>query len=220
MWSNTGCCRNMRYNLLFISGDTRLTERLQAVLSAECAIMPVDRQDNGQALAQRMEPDGIIVDAGSHTGARTVLESISAIRTKFPDLPLVVIGDEMSAQLILASFRAGADDFLDRDSPDAEIHASILSRLRDRAMKQGQRATAVRFDILSPGPADEDYDLALNLATMIAVVTAIVLLVMSSPAWRRKSMRRLNSTSMGLTQPRMAGARARLITRGTSRGSP
>jgi pilus assembly protein CpaE len=158
----------MRYNLLFISGDTRLTERLQAVLSTECAVMPVDRQDNGQALAQRMEPDGVIVDAGSHPGARTVLESISAIRAQFPDLPLVVIGDEMSAQMILASFRAGADDFLDRDSPDAEIHASILSRLRDRALKQGQGAAAVRFDVLSPGPADEDYDLALNLAVMIA----------------------------------------------------
>jgi Flp pilus assembly CpaE family ATPase len=175
----------MRYNLLLISGDTRLTERLQAALSAECAIMPADRQDNGQALAQRMEPDGIIVDAGSHPGARTVLESISTFRTQFPEHPLMVIGDEMSAQMILASFRAGADDFLDRDSPDGEIHAAILSRLRDRALKQGQRPTAVRFDILSPGPADEDYDLALNLAVLTAAedrARRVLLVDLSLPA--------------------------------------
>jgi len=159
----------MRYNLLFMSGDSRLSERLKTALAAECAVMQADpRQEDNQALVTRMDPDGIVVDAGAHTGAKTMLESIAAIREKFSGLPLIVIGDEMSAQMILASFRAGADDFLDRDSPDAEINASILSRLRGRATQRSDQKAAIRFDILSPGSAEEDYDLALNLAAMLA----------------------------------------------------
>jgi Flp pilus assembly CpaE family ATPase len=176
----------MRYNLVFISADDRLVERLRKALSADCAIMPADpRHGTGRDSVERLEADGIIVDAGGHTGARTALEAIEAVRMRFPDLPLIAVGDEMSAQMILASFRAGVDDFLDREASDAEIHAAILARLRDHAAKQGARASSIRFEILSPGPGDEDYDLALNLATMLACEDRsrrILLLDLSLPA--------------------------------------
>lgn len=186
MSSNMGCCHNMRYNLVFISCDARLIERLQTALSADCAVMPIDpRQEGSQGLARRVDPNGIIIDAGGHPGARTVLEAIAAVRAQFSGLPLIAIGDEMSAQMVLASFRAGADDFLDRESSDTEIRAAILSRLRDNAAKLGGRVSAVRFDILSPGPADEDYDLSLNLAAMVAAADRsrrVLLLDLSLPA--------------------------------------
>lgn len=176
----------MRYNLAFISGDGRLIERLQTALSTDCAVMPVDpRHEGGLSLARRLEPNGIIVDAGAHPGARTVLESIAAIRTLFPELPLIAIGDEMSAQMILASFRAGVDDFLDRDSSDAEVRSAILTRLRDHAAKRGEGNSSFHFDILSSGPCDEDFDLALNLATMLATEDKsrrVMLLDLSLPA--------------------------------------
>ena len=124
----------MPYNLLLISGDAKLTQRLQSALGGEAALMTADpRSDDGQSLAKRFDPHGLIVDAGTHTGTKTVLESIAALHHQFPVLPLIVIGDEMSAQMILSSFRAGANDFLDRESPDAELRSSLLARLRRSA---------------------------------------------------------------------------------------
>ncbi|HEU4550010.1 MAG TPA: hypothetical protein VFS01_09950 [Rhizomicrobium sp.] len=176
----------MRYNLAFISGDGGLIERLQIALSTDCALMPVDpRHEAGLSLVGRLEPNGIIVDAGVHPGARTVLESIAAIRALFPELPLIAIGNEMSAQMILASFRAGVDDFLDRESSDAEVRSAILTRLRDHAAKRGEGNSTFHFDVLSSGPCDEDFDLALNLATMLATEDRsrrVILLDLSLPA--------------------------------------
>lgn len=127
------------------------------------------RSEDGQSLAKRFDPNGLIVDAGTHTGAKTVLESIAALHEQFPDLPLIVIGDELSAQLILSSFRAGANDFLDRESSDTELRDSILSRLRNSSAKAGHHASAILIDILSPSPSDEDFDFAVNAAGLIAV---------------------------------------------------
>lgn len=159
----------MAYNLLLMSGDAKLTQRLQTALGGEAALMTADpRNEDGQALAKRFDPHGLIVDAGTHTGAKTVLESITALHLQFATLPLIVIGDEMSAQLILSSFRAGANDFLDRESSDAELRATILSRLRDTTTK-ANHAGAILIDILSPSPSDEDFDFALNSAALIAV---------------------------------------------------
>lgn len=159
----------MPHNLLLISSDTRLITRLQSALGTECVFMTADsRGEDGQAAAKRFNPDGLMIDAGANTGARTVLESITALHQAFPVLPLIVIGDEMSAQLILSSFRAGADDFLDRESSDSELRTAVLSRLRDTSLATGHRGHATMVDILSPSPCDEDYDFALNMAAMIA----------------------------------------------------
>lgn len=176
----------MSFNLLLMSGDAKLTTRLQAALEGECTLMTADpRAEDGQSLARRFDPDGVIVDGGAHTGARTVLESIAALREQFASLPLIVIGDEMSAQMILSSFRAGANDFLDRESSDAELRSSILARLRRSAVQSAHQGGSQLIDILSPSPSDEDYDFALNMASLIALDGAdrrVLLLDFSLPA--------------------------------------
>lgn len=174
----------MTHKLLLISGDARLTARLQNALGDACTVMTADGR-GGDALARRFDPDGLIIDAGAHTGAQTILENIAALHEQFPALPLVVIGDEMSAQMILSSFRAGANDFLDRESSDAELRDSILSRLRGSGARPGTHAASHLIDILSPSPSDADYDFALNMAVLIAagsVDRRVLLLDFSLPA--------------------------------------
>lgn len=176
----------MPYNLLLISGDTRLTQRLQSALGSACALMSADpRTDDGPALVKRFDPNGLIVDAGAHTGTMTVLERIAGLHQQYPHLPLIVIGNETSAQLILSSFRAGASDFLDRDASDAELRTTILDRLRDNAVKAEKGAHATLINVLSPSPSDEDYDFALNVAALIAASNSerrVLLLDFSLPA--------------------------------------
>jgi pilus assembly protein CpaE len=157
----------MRHTLAFLCADARLIQRLQDALGTDCAVMAVDpRQPDGEAAIRRLDPEAIVMDAGAPAGTRTVLERIADIKTAFAGVALIAIGDEMSAQLILASFRAGADEFLDRDASDAEIRAAILARLRQKGHDRDGKAALI--SVLSPSPCDEDADLALNIASVIA----------------------------------------------------
>jgi len=95
---------------------------------------------------------------------------------------LIAIGDEMSAQVILAAFRAGVDDFVDRDASDGELRNAVLSRLHNRTKASDGAASMV--NVLSPAPSDEDCDLALNIASMIAASSGerrVLLLDLSLP---------------------------------------
>ena len=172
----------MRHNLLFLSGDAKLVERLEAALSADCAVMAVDpRGQDSAAVAARFRPLAIIIDTGAHTGAKTILERMAAVRTQFPGLPLIAIGDEMSAQLILAAFRAGVDDFIDRDASDGEIRSAVMSRLLG---KEANDDAGGLVSVLSSAPSDEDADLALNIASLLAGVASdrrVLLLDLSLP---------------------------------------
>ena len=174
----------MRHNLLFFSSDPRLTDRLRTALSHDCTVLAVDlRTGDENALAPRFDPNIIVIDASSHTGARTTLEHIASIRGRFPDLPFVALGDEMSAQLILTAFRGGVDDFLDRDSSDGEIRSAIRSQVTDR-VKRGEGGGAL-VNIFSPTASDEDGDLALNIASIMAAAHGerrVVLVDLSLPA--------------------------------------
>jgi pilus assembly protein CpaE len=141
--------------------------------------------DRPEQAAKRFEPGGIVVDANAYSGTKTVLESIADIRKKFASVPLVVIGDEMSAQLILAAFRAGADDFFDRDTSEIEIRSALLARLRERAAVNERNGAAALVGVLSPSPADEDHDLSLNIAALLAAADSerrVLLLDLSLPS--------------------------------------
>lgn len=175
----------MHCNLLAFSSDPRLNEKLQAALGSDCSILFADPRIDNPDVAKRFEPSGILIDANAHAGARTVLERIGAVRAQFAALPLIVIGDEMSAQMILAAFRAGADDFLDREAADTEMRAQILSALRDRAAKNGRGGQSALVSVLAATPGDEDYDMALNMAVLLAESgreRRVLLLDLSLPA--------------------------------------
>lgn len=170
-----------RPNLIFLSSDAKLIERLQGAVPG-CTVMPLDpRQEESAEAIRRLNPQIVAVDTSG--GANLVLETIARARQRFPELPLVAIGDEMSAQLILATFRAGVDDFIDRDAGDAEIRTCIMDRLRDHAA-HAQTAPAALISVLSPAPCDEDADLAFNIASLIAQAHAdsrVLLLDLSLP---------------------------------------
>ena len=58
----------MSFNLLLMSGDTRLTARLQAALDGECTLMTADpRAEEGQSLARRFDPDGVMLEFAAWT---------------------------------------------------------------------------------------------------------------------------------------------------------
>jgi pilus assembly protein CpaE len=87
--------------------------------------------------------------------------------------------------MILAAFRAGADDFLDREAADAEMRIQVLAALRERAAKNGRSGQSALVSVLSAAPSDEDSDLALNMAVLLSEADRerrVLLLDLSLPA--------------------------------------
>jgi Flp pilus assembly CpaE family ATPase len=73
------------------------------------------------------------------------------------------------------------DDFIDRDASDGEIRNAVMSRLRGKDAHDGAGGLV---SVLSPAPSDEDADLALNIASLLAAASRdgrVLLLDLSLP---------------------------------------
>lgn len=155
------------HRVLLISGDRQLIARLKQALDTTCTVMSADPAiDNAEEVAAQFQPEGVLVDSDVRMGARTAFERLSAVRSWFPDLPMIVVGNEAGAQLILTAMRAGAQDFVDRDAADDDVRAVVARHIlvgRPRAAVASHILT-----VLSAGACEEDGDFAINLGVAIA----------------------------------------------------
>ena len=158
----------MTYRVLLISGEGGLGEQLRRALASIATVMRTDPStDAVQEVAAQFVPDCVIVDSDFRMGASTTFERLSTVRQWFPDLPYLVIGNEAGAQLILTAMRAGASDFIDRDAPEDEVLTTVQRHIS--ASIRMRRESSARFvAVLSGGSGDEDRDLAVNLASLVA----------------------------------------------------
>lgn len=158
----------MTYRVLLISGEGELGEQLRRALASIATVMRSDPStDAVQDVAAQFAPDCVIADSDFRMGASTAYERLSSVRQWFPELPYLVIGNEAGAQLILTAMRAGASDFIDRDAPDDEVLNVVQRHIA--ANVRARRDTSARFvAVMSGGSGDEDRDLAVNLASLIA----------------------------------------------------
>lgn len=95
--------------VLLISGDMELITRVKRAMDTDATVMFADPAANNVVeIAEQFRPEGVLVDADVSMGARTVFERLSTLRGWFADIPMIVIGNEAGAQLILTAMRAGA----------------------------------------------------------------------------------------------------------------
>lgn len=155
------------HRVLLISGDKELIAQLKRALETTSTVMAADPAiDDVQEVAAQFRPEGILVDSNVRMGARTAFERLSAVREWLPDLPMIVIGNEAGAQLILTAMRAGAQDFIDRDAADDDVRTAVARHIvsgRPRGISASHIVT-----VLSVGAGEEDGDFALNLGVSIA----------------------------------------------------
>jgi pilus assembly protein CpaE len=172
------------HRFLLISGDRDLSARIKRALESVSTVMSADPSiDNVEELATQFRPEGILVDSDIRMGARTAFERLAAVRAWFPGLPMIVVGNESGAQLILTAMRAGAQDFIDRDAPEEGIR-DVVAR---HATAERPRATALSriVTVLSGSSCEEDGDFAVNLGAAIASARphdGILLVDLSLPA--------------------------------------
>lgn len=173
------------HRVLLISGDTALGEQVKRALEAVATVVRADPVGvNIVETAKQFTPDAVIVDSDARLGAQTTFESLSTVRQWFADTPVVVVGNEMGAQLILTAMRAGAQDFVDRDASDRELKAVMLRHLAARtSAAKADRGQIVA--VLSPTPGDESRDLGVNIGCALASARpndGVILIDLSLPA--------------------------------------
>jgi pilus assembly protein CpaE len=158
----------MTSRLLLVSSDTALIQTVKAALNAAASLLQVDHlSGNEERLHAQFQPSGIIVDSDARSGVHTAFERIAEARRQFPALPVIAMGNEMSAQLVLAALRAGASDFIDRDAGTEQIRHAIQSCLSHHGEPQRHSRSRIA-GILSSLPSEQDQDFALNLAIRAA----------------------------------------------------
>lgn len=153
--------------VLLISGDKELATRLKRALDSDATVMLADPgADNVGEIAEQFRPEGVLVDADVSMGARTAFERLSTLRGWFADIPMIVIGNEAGAQLILTAMRAGAQDFIDRDARDDDFRNAVRHHIAESRFRTASLSRLVMA--LSATQADGDDDFALNMAVTIA----------------------------------------------------
>jgi pilus assembly protein CpaE len=158
----------MNGRLLLVSSDSAIVRTVKSALDTAVSLLQIDQlPEDTSDLQEKFQPSGIIIDSNARSGVATAFERIAAARRQFPAASVIAMGNEMSAQLVLAALRAGASDFLDRDASAEQIQMAINACLvNGNETMHPMRARVA--GILSAIPSELDQDFALNLAVRAA----------------------------------------------------
>ncbi len=156
--------------IVAVTFDEAAAERMADALSGTAAVARVEpRSDLVPQIVDTMDADLVVVDADAHqTTGESLVDIIDMIRSRAPDLPVVAMGDETSAESVLAAMRAGAVEFIDRDAMVEEFRASLSARLEGRASRKRRGRARVTL-IVSGRAQDGEGDFAMNLAILRAM---------------------------------------------------
>lgn len=158
----------MSGRLLLVSSDIAVVNAVKSALDTAVSLLQIDQlPEEGGDLQEKFQPSGIIIDSDVRSGVTSAFERIAAVKRQFPTAPVIALGNEMSAQLVLAALRAGASDFLDREASAEQMQAAINACLAHGGQVQNPARARVA-GILSALPSEQDQDFALNLAVRAA----------------------------------------------------
>jgi len=154
--------------VLVICSDAQLGTKLKRSLDNVATVLHANPlTDSVMALANQFSPDLVVVDSDARNGIATTYERIAEVRRLFSEIPLIVIGNETGAQLILTAMRAGAEDFLDHDASEQEVKSLVLRHLnKNTVVRKPSRSRSI--SILTATGSDENHDLSVNIAAMVA----------------------------------------------------
>ncbi len=156
----------MSARLLLISSDEAMAKAVRSAIDGAMSLMVLDSLP-AESVGEKYQPNSILIDSDVRNGVQTAFERIEAAKRRFPAAPVIVLGNEMSAQLVLTALRAGADDFVDREADAAQINLAICGSLA-RIADAPHPSRAKIVGVLGALSSEQDQDFALNLAVRAA----------------------------------------------------
>lgn len=154
---------------------------LEDALDGSARLSVIDETRRG-ALVEQIQADTenrllfVRVRHEALDGATRLIEDIAAAR---PGLPIIAIGDSDDGPVVLASIRAGADDFLVRGRDDSRLPGVVARRVKPTEQMSHPTAEA------SPRGAPMALLLASNVTADVVFFSAHVAMAMAGTLGRR-----------------------------------
>jgi pilus assembly protein CpaE len=158
--------------------DTALSNRLLSVLDgiADLVRSDPDLPSLLDAVAST-KPDLVLIDIDSATGMPVDLpKTVLALHDVDPDHAVIAIGDETMAQSVLMAIRAGARDFVSRESSVEQLLSSVAGHL-GRAPRRDKAETGNLTGVIGGESAAGGSSFAINYAVNRAMQKHDVLLI-------------------------------------------
>lgn len=155
---------------LVVSFDDDLVSRLTDALHQFGSVLRSDPSPSAlQALMRSVRPDAVLLDVGvTRTTGESLPEQIRRLRALDDSVRIVAIGDEFAAQTVLLAMRAGAQDFIERDSSNEEFAAQIVAAAAASEPRALPSAVGRIIGVFSGRPNDGEAATALGTALTIA----------------------------------------------------
>lgn len=148
---------------LLLTLDVGVVDRLSAALAGLAQVHRADPIDNMAQLAMvELRPSLFVVDAeeaGEGLGAL-----MAALRRGAPGAAIVALGDEHAADLILSCMRAGALDFVGRQSGEVALRRVLRARLERGTREVLPDRQGPAHALFGARPGDPSRSVALALA--------------------------------------------------------
>lgn len=128
--------------LLLVEDNRDLAELMTVLLRQEAYAVDVAHTgEDGRTLAFVHDYDGILLDLG--LGDRNGLQVLRELRAKGVDTPVLVLTSNADSESIVRALDSGADDYVVKGGPDAELLARIRALVRRGPAERGREQLAV-----------------------------------------------------------------------------
>ncbi|WP_421993075.1 AAA family ATPase [Roseococcus sp.] len=159
---------------LLLTLDVSVVDRLSAALAGLAQVHRADPiEDAAQLSLAELRPQLLVVDAEEAGEGLGLL--MTTLRRGAPGAAIVALGDEHAADLILSCMRAGALDFVGRQSGEVALRRVLRARLERGTREVMPDRQGPAFALFGARPGDPSRALALSLAVQRARTGAQVL---------------------------------------------
>lgn len=152
---------------MILTLDPALTERAAAAMAGMASVHRAD-PDAELALSAIGEARPALLLVDTHDSGAELAELITRLRRALPTMPLVALGDEGQADVILTCLRAGAADYVGRQASELVLRRVLRKRLeRDPRDVAPGRQCPVKA-VIGARASDPSREVALALAAQEA----------------------------------------------------
>lgn len=156
---------------VIVAGEDSYTiETITDSLRGMATVAAIEPQiDIVEELIDNLDADLLVLDLDARPSeGENLLDIVRTMKQRRPALPIITFGDSLSAHLVLSVMRAGAVDFVDRETTPEEARAQIASHLHRHHDRKNVKAQAM-LHVLCSAREDLDSTIAtVNLASFFA----------------------------------------------------
>ncbi len=154
-------------SILILNGDSETASQFERLPDAQLATASLHADGWLEAL-RKQKLDILVVELSANADYSSSLSRIERVRAEFPDLSIFVLSSSKAPELIIASMRAGAQEYLSKPINEHELNQAVERSRRRRDAASGRRQPGKLISVFSKTGGVGVTTLAVNLGIALA----------------------------------------------------